>query len=903
VGTFELFHETAASAVTIGTRIRRHASQLPDHTAVMAAGFAPLSYRQLQSLIDKVHVGLRLAGFGHSARIAIVMQRGSEAALAVVAIACSAVCIPLNPRQTVGEIEATFASLRPDAVVVAKGFDWAGQNVAERKGIKVIEATFAENGVFGFHVAELETSIVPAPDLSDEPDADAPAFILQTSGTSAQPKLIPVSHRNMLAAAKRVQAWFELTPQDRCLSVSPVYYAHGLHVTVFAPLLSGGSIAFPTDVSRFDFAEWFGTLKPTWYSAGPTLHRLVLDQTIARSDARTAHSLRFVLSGGAPLPSDVLEGLSRTLGVPVLEHYGSSEGMQICSNLLVPGRFKAGTVGIPWPDTIRIVGEDGNPVHVGEQGEILVGGPTVVSGYLDAPELNRESFVNSWFKSGDIGSLDADKFLTLHGRKDDLINRGGEKISPSEIDDALMRHPAVAEAAAFPVPHPRLGQEVAAAVVLRHGATITPIELRGYLQKQLASFKVPRRILIEPQLPKGQTGKVLRRRLTDFFETQASAEIRAGASEPADNPDFDGDLATKVTKIWERVLKITPLSLDDDFFEKGGDSLLAMDMLVELEQLTGQPVTTSVLFDAPTIRLLVQTISDPTGLMSKSLFRLHSNGSQTPLVYFHGEINWPGYTAVILAKLLGPDQPLFIVEPHRVGKELIPRTIEAMAADRLALILEAQPEGPYRLCGNCLGGIIAFEVARLLMAAGKKVEMVMMLDSPTINAFGFVQLLLSTLLYSRSILGPVAEPSMEWTWFWCGQLQKFFRFSWSRQWTAVHRRLPGFAVGKSNRETASLGGRRDLGVANSERSYLDEDAAVRARFQRRMKYARVMSRYIPKPLAVRVIYFSVDFGGSAWRRVSPDLEIIKSAGIHYDLDFEDIATHIRARLHMRGKPT
>ena len=183
--------------------------------------------------------------------------------------------------------------------------------------------------------------LAAAPGEPDEPDPDAPAFILQTSGTTAEPKLIPFSHRNMLAAAARVQTWFDLTPQDRCLSVSPVFYSHGLKVMVFTPLLTGGSVAFPTDASKFDYAEWFDALKPTWYSAGPTLHRLVFDQTQSRADAKTGHSLRFILSGGAPLPRNVLEGLQHTLGVPVVEHYGSSEGTQICCQSAAAGSFQA----------------------------------------------------------------------------------------------------------------------------------------------------------------------------------------------------------------------------------------------------------------------------------------------------------------------------------------------------------------------------------------------------------------------------------------------------------------------------------------------------------------------------------------------------------------------------------
>ena len=312
----------------------------------------------------------------------------------------------------------------------------------------------------------------------------------------------------MVAAAARLQAWFNLTPKDRCLSVSPPFYSHGLKVTIFTPLLTGGTIVFPNDAGKFDYDEWFSALKPSWYSAGPTLHRLIYDQIQFIAGASAGHSLRFVLSGGAPLPQNVLLGLKKLLSTSVIEHYGSSEAAQIAVNLPDPGPSRVGTCGIPWPNTLKIVGEDGVTAPRGEMGEILVGGPTLISGYLNANELNRTRFVDGWFKTGDIGSLDLDGFLTLHGRKDDVINRGAEKISPTEVDEALARHPAVAEAAAFAIPTDEsLGEDIAAAVVLRPSATASTVELRKYLQDQLASFKIPRRILIMDHLPKGKTGE------------------------------------------------------------------------------------------------------------------------------------------------------------------------------------------------------------------------------------------------------------------------------------------------------------------------------------------------------------------------------------------------------------
>ena len=418
-------------AETIGAAIRRRADEQGARAALVSTGCAPFLYSELQCLISEVRAALRLAGFGRNAQIAVAMSNGPEAALAIVAISCSAISIPLNPKQTIREIEMSFVALRPKAVLLIKGVDSSVRQVAAEKGIAIIEVTPSKEGTLGFAAIEPPVGTMATPDKSGEPDPEAVAFILQTSGTASEPKLIPFSHRNMLAAAARVQDWFDLSPQDRCLSASPLFYSHGLKVTVFAPLLTGGSIAFPVDSSKFDFVEWFGFLKPTWYSAGPTLHRLIFDQVQSRADAATGHSLRFVLSGGAPLPRNVLDGLQRALGIPVVEHYGSSEAAQISANLPTAGRYKAGTCGIPSPNTVRVVGDDERQLPRGEQGEILVGGPTVISGYLDATELNSACFLDGWFRTGDIGSIDEDGFLTLHGRKNDVINRGGEKISPA----------------------------------------------------------------------------------------------------------------------------------------------------------------------------------------------------------------------------------------------------------------------------------------------------------------------------------------------------------------------------------------------------------------------------------------------------------------------------------------
>jgi acyl-CoA synthetase (AMP-forming)/AMP-acid ligase II/acyl carrier protein len=583
---------------TVGAVIRAHAVRQPDAAAIVGSHFAPVSYRELQGHIEGVGATLRAAGFDQNARIAVAIANPAQAALAIVAISCSATAVPIDPKLTIPEVNRCLQILRPDAVLVLRGAASSARSIASERGVPIIEASVTEPGrlPLAFAVPKIGSALP-----LDETNAHTPLFILHTSGTTADPNLVPFSHLNMLAVMERLQTWFGLTPRDRCLTVSPVYYSHALTTTVLPPLLTGGSTAFPANATHVEPSEWFGDLKPTWYSAGPTLHLAVLEKMQERAEARRMHALRFVSSAGAPLAADMGARLQDVLGVPVLEHYGSSETAQIATNRASPGGTKAGTVGIPWPGIVSIVDEDGREVPGGERGEILIRGPSVTAGYLNAPELNLSSFIDGAYRTGDIGSLDADGFLSLHGRVKELINRGGEKIAPLEVDQALLRHPEVEQAAAYAVPHPRLGEDVAAAVILRPGAGVTLEALREFLSDKLAPFKIPRRIVVVDQLPKGISGKVQRKRLSEMMNgsTEGPAPV-------------ESRLHSDLIQIWKKVLKTDAISVDDDFFEKGGDSLLAMDVSLEIERLTGKAQPEAILFDAPTIRELAKLLAGET---------------------------------------------------------------------------------------------------------------------------------------------------------------------------------------------------------------------------------------------------------------------------------------------------
>ncbi|RDI57946.1 AMP-binding protein [Microvirga subterranea] len=839
--------------LTLGAAIRRNAYLFSREPAIVCSTSAPLTYGDLGRQIDTVRRHLRDAGFDREARIGVMMPNGPEAVLGIVALSCCAVAVPLDPRLTEAEIDQRLGRLHLSALVLPHDRFEVIRPIAEQHGVALIEAAPA-----GWHRLGLALDIpaIGAPALDEEPDPYAPAFILQTSGTTAQPKLIPFSHANMLAAAMRMQAWFGLTPRDRCLSVSPPFYSHGLKVTVFTPLVTGGSIALPANAGHLDLPEWFDALRPTWLSAGPTLHRALLDATQGIADVQSLHTLRLLISGGAKLPDDVREDLQAVLGVPVFEHYGSSEAAQIAANCPPPGASRPGTCGRPCPGTLAIMGEDEEPVAPGLKGEIWVRGPTVIQGYLDAPDLNRAAFVRGWFRTGDIGSLDDDGFLSLHGRLSEQINRGGEKIAPGEIDIALLRHPDIAEAAAFAVPHPRLGEDVAAAVVLHPGARTTPAELRRFLQQDLASFKIPHRILVLDALPKGTTGKVQRRRLTEMIGPQG----RANAAPPG--RPASSHLEADLLRLWRRLLKSEALTVDDDFFESGGDSLLATEMLIEAERLVGHPLPETIMFEAETIRRFMPRIAAQAAAPPAPVFQFHTDGDRPPLFFFHGDFASGGFYVRRMVHLLGPDHPIITIDPHGLHGEPIPSSIEAMAADRLPHILERQASGPFLLGGQCNGALVAFEAARLLMAAGHRVEMVAMVDPPTVSARPMMRTIL------RLAQHHVSPQRLARIYDQLGRLERVLKMS------------PGEFLAKAH----------DVVVNTDDR--------LPPSF-RRQAFTVAMARYLPAPLDVPVVFYSASHDGRAWRRLSGNLEVIEVPGGHdYCLTTgaELLVQHLRHRI-------
>ncbi|HEV8150898.1 MAG TPA: AMP-binding protein, partial [Gemmatimonadales bacterium] len=397
-------------------------------------------------------------------------------------------------------------------LVVGQGKDSPAVAVAGRLGIPLARLLpQPERGAGSFELEFAGAAPAQSPAAPRATTADDSALVLHTSGTTSRPKLVALAHRNLCASAQNIRASLALTAADRGLVIMPLFHIHGLLAALLAPLAAGGEVCCTPGFNALKFFSWFAEVRPTWYTGVPTMHQAILMRAPKNAEALQEHRLRFIRSSSSALPPTVIAELERIFGVPVIEAYGMTEAAhQMASNPLPPGTRKPGTVGPPAGPEMRIVDSRGNPLPPGVAGEIVIRGTNVMREYENNPKANAEAFYGGWFRTGDQGVMDTEGYVSITGRLKEIINRGGEKISPREVDEIIMEHPAVHQCVTFGMPHDLLGEEVAAAVVLRQGAEASDQELRRFVAERLADFKVPRKILILPEIPVGATGKLQR---------------------------------------------------------------------------------------------------------------------------------------------------------------------------------------------------------------------------------------------------------------------------------------------------------------------------------------------------------------------------------------------------------
>jgi len=478
--------------------------------AIAAPDRPTLTHGGLRALAKRTVAALNALGIGRNDRVAIVLPNGPEMATAFLTIACGATTAPLNPAYKAEEFDFYLADLNAKALVVQRGVDSPARAVAAARGIPVVELVVGDGAAGDFTLCP-EQPLTDTPAQGGEAGADDLALVLHTSGTTSRPKIVPLSHRNVTASAYHIADILALTPDDVCLNIMPLFHIHGLIAAVESSIAAGASVCCTPGFNAFKFFSWFDAAKPSWYTAVPTMHQALLPLAARNKEIIARSRLRFVRSSSASLPPQVMTALEEAFGAPVIEAYGMTEAAhQMASNPLPPRPHFAGSVGIAAGPDIAIMDEAGVLLAPGVIGEVVIRGRNVTSGYEANPKANATAYTNGWFRTGDQGALDEQGYLRLTGRLKEIINRGGEKVSPLEVDAVLMDHPAVQQVVTFGMPHAKLGEEVAAAVVLREGHTLDERALRDFAAERLAAFKVPRKVVFLAEIPKGATGKLQR---------------------------------------------------------------------------------------------------------------------------------------------------------------------------------------------------------------------------------------------------------------------------------------------------------------------------------------------------------------------------------------------------------
>ena len=582
--------------LTLPALLQQQSALRPDALALLAPGRIPLTYDGLWRQSAQLASHLRARGVQRTARVAVLLPNGPEMATAFLGVASGAACAPFNPAFQAAELRFFLKDTQACAVVVDRATDGPIRTVAPELGLEIIELDVGSARPAGDFRIDATGNCVDQP----LPCGSDLALLLHTSGTTARPKIVPLSHANIAASARSIAKHLALSPDDRCLNVMPLFHIHGLIGALLASLAGGASVVCTGGYDPNRFFEWVAEFKPTWFTAVPTIHQSVVTHGAGYRRAAPQHRFRFVRSSSAALPSRTFDALQSLTGAPVIEAFGMTEASHEMASNPIFGPQKPGSVGVPTGAEIAIMDEEGCLLETGATGEIVVRGPGVTAGYENNPEANRRAFCLGWFRTGDQGRIEEDGFLRVTGRLKEIINRGGEKISPREIDEALLEHPSVSQAAAFALPHDSLGEDLAAVVVLREGLPATESELRAFLFGRIAEVKIPSTIVFTASIPVGPTGKIRRSTL---------AQALAGQLQRAYIAPRDA-MERILETIFVEVLGSTPIGVEDNFFLLGGDSLKAVQVVSRIQAHWGVEIPVATLFRHPTIAALAVAVGD-----------------------------------------------------------------------------------------------------------------------------------------------------------------------------------------------------------------------------------------------------------------------------------------------------
>ena len=722
--------EIAPSFCVIGA-LRYSASRIPNNAALLAPGRSAVSYAELLEQVEHT-VGL-LNGFGlkRGSRVLIVIPNGPELISAILATMCACTAIPLNPEISADEFTYLLQRSKADALIVLRGMATPAREIAHAQGIRVIELIETPDAPAGHF--ELEGAHYVEPTFSEPEDV---AMLVGTSGTTGLPKLVPSYHKRLFERLYDPPFWgiMASSPDNPKVGISmlPMFHIFGLS-DLNAGIGYGLGIIATAGFNVDDFYTYLDTYHPMGLQLLPSMLKAIVEKADSYPDIISRSSLLYISSASAPLSAELAADLQRIFHIVLIMTYGMTEiGGIAWTSTRMPGLYKPGSVGKPVVE-IGIMGEDGSLLPTGAAGEVVVRKTDLFPGYEGDADASRLMVKAGWFHTGDAGYLDEENFLFLTGRLKETINRGGEKISPYEVEQTLLQHPAVKEAAVFGVPHLALGEDLAGAVVVSD-PLLTAKVLRKFAAERLSPQKVPGTLLLVDEIPKTPTGKVRRTVLPQLLGLAnpegERIEGRSVLAPPVVAPSSETERT--LLPLWMRILGLPEISIHDDFFDAlGGTSLQAAQLVIDVGKTFSITLPVTTLLEAPTIAEMA-TLLDSFGENSRldsNVIPIQPLGHKAPLFCLPA-ISGQAIVYRPLALHLGVDQPVYGLQmPGSDGKTPPFTRFEALAAYFVEAIRVIQPHGPYLLAGHSLGGIVALEMAQQLEQRGEDVPLLILFDT------------------------------------------------------------------------------------------------------------------------------------------------------------------------------
>ncbi|KAJ7974185.1 CoA ligase [Quillaja saponaria] len=507
--------------LTLTGLLNQVAGQFPSRRAISVSGKFDLTYSRLHELIERAASRLVSAGIKTGDVVALTFPNTVEFVILFLAvIRARATAAPLNAAYTSEEFEFYLSDSGSKLLLTSAEGNQPAQSAASKLNIPHATATLSgvDDSELSLSLAQSDSDANVVSKLVNEPSDFA--LFLHTSGTTSRPKGVPLTQLNLASSVQNIKSVYKLTESDSTVIVLPLFHVHGLIAGLLSSIGAGGAVTLPA-AGRFSASTfWSDMVKydATWYTAVPTIHQIILDRHLSKPEPFYP-KLRFIRSCSASLAPTILARLEEAFGAPVLEAYAMTEATHLMSSNPLPeeGPHKPGSVGKPVGQEMVILDENGVTQETEAKGEVCIRGPNVTGGYKNNPEANKSAFLFGWFHTGDLGYFDSDGYLHLVGRIKELINRGGEKISPIEVDAVLLSHPDIAQAVCFGVPDDKYGEEINCAIIPREGSNIDEEEVLRFCKKNLAAFKVPKKVFIADSLPKTATGKIQRRLVAEHF--------------------------------------------------------------------------------------------------------------------------------------------------------------------------------------------------------------------------------------------------------------------------------------------------------------------------------------------------------------------------------------------------